>query len=140
MISLQISAAQGPGECQRAAAHVRDRLLNEAQAAGIRARVVAENHSAHGIHSAVIVLQGDGAAAFAARWTGTIQWIWQSRIRPKHPRKNWYVGVFPLAAAHAIPRGDVAIQTCKARGKGGQHVNKTRSAVWAEDTASGLSR
>ena len=138
MMRLQISAAQGPGECQRAAAHVRDRLLLEAQAAGIRARVVAENRSAHGIHSAVIALQGNGIAAFAARWTGTIQWIWQSRIRPKHPRKNWYVGVFPLAAAHAIPRGDVAIQTCKASSKGGQHVNKTRSAVWAEDTASGL--
>ena len=138
MISLQISAAQGPGECQRAAAHVRDCLLQEAQAAGIRARVSAENRSAHGIHSVVIELQGENAAAFAARWTGTIQWIWQSRIRPKHPRKNWYIGVFPLASARDIPRGNITIQTCKASGKGGQHVNKTRSAVWAEDTASGL--
>ena len=43
MMQLQISAAQGAGECQRAAAHVRDRLLREAQAAGIRARVSAEN-------------------------------------------------------------------------------------------------
>ena len=138
MISLQISAAQGPGECQRAAAHVRDCLLQGAQAAGVRAHVTAENRSAHGIHSAVIELQGENAAAFAARWTGTIQWIWQSRIRPKHRRKNWYIGVFPLASARDIPRGNITIQTCKASGKGGQHVNKTRSAVWAEDTASGL--
>ena len=91
-----------------------------------------------GIHSAVVELQGENAAAFAARWTGTIQWIWQSRIRPKHRRKNWFVGVFPLTAARDIPRGDVAMQSCKASGKGGQHVNKTRSAVWATDTASGL--
>ncbi|WP_314778174.1 peptide chain release factor H [Cardiobacterium hominis] len=138
MMQLQISAAQGPGECQRAAAHVRDRLLQEAQATGIRARVSSENRSAHGIHSAVVELQGENAAAFAARWTGTIQWIWQSRIRPKHRRKNWFVGVFPLTAARDIPRGDVAMQSCKASGKGGQHVNKTRSAVWATDTASGL--
>ncbi|WP_253269788.1 peptide chain release factor-like protein [Cardiobacterium valvarum] len=30
------------------------------------------------------------------------------------------------------------IQSCKAGGKGGQHVNKTRSAVWATDSVSGL--
>lgn len=91
-MKLQISAAHGPGECERAAALALQRLSAEATAHGIRVEIHDERRSRHGIQSAVITLSGDGVAAFAARWQGTIQWIWQSRLRPRHPRKNWYIG------------------------------------------------
>ena len=134
-MKLQISAAHGPGECERAAALALQRLSAEATAHGIRVEIHDERRSRHGIQSAVITLSGDGVAAFAARWQGTIQWIWQSRLRPRHPRKNWYIGIYPLAEAAPVARGDIHIQSCKAGGKGGQHVNKTRSAVWVIQTA-----
>ena len=132
-MKLQISAAHGPGECERAAALALQRLSAEAAAHGIRVEIHDERRSRRGIQSAVITLSGDGVAAFAARWQGTIQWIWQSRLRPRHPRKNWYIGIYPLAEAAPVARGDIHIQSCKAGGKGGQHVNKTRSAVCVGD-------
>ena len=137
-MKLQISAAHGPGECERAAALALQRLSAEAAAHGIRVAIHDERRSRHGIQSAVITLSGEKVAAFAARWQGTIQWIWQSRIRPRHPRKNWYIGIYPLVETAPVVRGDILIQSCKAGGKGGQHVNKTRSAVWATDSVSGL--
>lgn len=137
-MKLHISAAHGPGECERAAALALERLQEEAAAHGIRVAVSDERRTAHGVRSAVITLGGDGVAAFAARWQGTLCWIWHSRLRPKHPRKNWYIGIYPLTDAAPVARGDIRIQSCKAGGKGGQHVNKTRSAVWATDSVSGL--
>ena len=110
-MKLQISAAHGPGECERAAALALQRLSAEAAVHGIRVEIHDERRSRHGIQSAVITLSGDKVAAFAARWQGTIQWIWQSRLRPKHPRKNWYIGIYPLAEAAPVVRGDILIQS-----------------------------
>ena len=93
-MKLHISAAHGPGECERAAALALERLQEEAAAHGIRVAVSDERRTAHDIRSAVITLGGDGVAAFAARWQGTLCWIWHSRLRPKHPRKNWYIGIY----------------------------------------------
>ena len=74
-MKLQISAAHGPGECERAAALALQRLSAEAAAHGIRVEIHDERRSRHGIQSAVITLSGDKVATFAARWQGTIQWI-----------------------------------------------------------------
>ena len=137
---LQISTAQGPAECQMFARFVLQRLLAEAEQQGIAADVQAALESKHGILSAVVGLNGATAEALAERWLGTVQWICPSPLRPKHPRKNWYVGVFRLPDVPPLPGdGAVRLQTCRAGGKGGQHVNKTESAVRATHLASGLS-
>ena len=139
-ITLQISTAQGPAECQMFARFVLQRLLAEAEQQGIAADVQAALESKHGILSAVVGLNGATAEALAERWLGTVQWICPSPLRPKHPRKNWYVGVFRLPDVPPLPDdGAVRLQTCRAGGKGGQHVNKTESAVRATHLASGLS-
>lgn len=139
-ITLQISTAQGPAECQMFARFVLQRLLAEAEQQGIAADVQAALESKHGILSAVVGLSGTAAEALAERWLGTVQWICPSPLRPKHPRKNWYVGVFRLPDVPPLPDdGAVRLQTCRAGGKGGQHVNKTESAVRATHLASGLS-
>lgn len=138
MMRLMISAAHGPAECQRGAAHVLQAMLAEAKGDGITARCEARQDSEYGIHSALVALQGSGAAAFCQRWQGTVQWIWQSTFRPKHPRKNWFIGVFAVESSQTLATGEVRMQTCKASGKGGQHVNKTRSAVRLIDDANGL--
>ena len=63
--------------------------------------------------------------------------------RPHHKRKNWFIGVFELPAPPDAPKAlavqDVRFEAFRAGGPGGQHQNKTESAVRATHIASGLS-
>lgn len=141
--TLQISTAQGPAECRIFARFVLAQILREARQAGVQAEVLEETADKHGILSALVRLSGCLADDTARRWQGTLQWVCDSPLRPRHPRKNWYIGVFRLPENRAAPSNirpeDVLFQTCRAGGKGGQHVNKTESAVRATHTPSGIS-
>ena len=139
-IYLQLSTGQSPAECQIFAQFVLHKILREAQSAGIAAEILDKTDSKHGILSATFTLNGAGAEHLAQRWLGTLQWISDSPVRPKHPRKNWYIGVFRLPQIPALPDDDsIRFETCRAGGKGGQHVNKTDSAVRATHLATGVS-
>ena len=132
MIYLQISIAQGPAECQMFGRFALQKILREAEAAGVEAEILEETSSKHGILSAVLKLSGSRAESLAASWQGTLQWVCPSPLRLQHPRKNWYIGVFRLPEIPALPENEgIEFQTCRAGGKGGQHVNKTESAVRA---------
>ena len=93
--------------------------------------------------SALVKLSGPGANDFARRWQGSVQWTAPSPFRPTHKRKNWFVGVElvgGLAEADAVridPR-DVSFESMRASGAGGQHVNKTESAVRATHRPNGF--
>ena len=138
-VMLQISTAQGPAECQMFARFVLQTVLAEAENQAVHADIQAASESKHGILSAVVCLRGAAAEALAAGWLGTLQWVCPSPLRKKHPRKNWYVGVFRLPDVPPLAdNGEVRLQTCRAGGKGGQHVNKTESAVRATHIASGI--
>lgn len=143
LIYLQISTAQGPAECRIFARFVLGKLLAEAQAKGIDAELVTETADKHGILSAMLKLEGQKAESLAQAWQGTLQWICPSLVRPKHPRKNWYIGVFRLPdmpQTYEMPfENGIEFQTCRSGGKGGQHVNKTESAVRATHKESGIS-
>lgn len=139
-VILQISTAQGPAECRIFARFVLKRLLGDAAAAGVRAELLSETSDRHGPFSAVLKLAGAAAGELAQCWLGTLQWVCTSPLRPRHPRKNWYIGVFCLPPAPELPQeGEIVFKTCRAGGKGGQHVNKTESAVQATHLASGIS-
>ena len=96
MIYLQISIAQGPAECQMFGRFALQKILREAEAAGAQAEILEQTPSKHGILSAVLKLSGSCAESLAAGWQGTLQWVCSSPLRPQHPRKNWYIGVFRL--------------------------------------------
>ena len=138
-IVLHISSGHGPDECQLAAKHALRQLCKEATDTGCTVQIVEEVLSARGLHSATVALEGDYALAMAQHWVGTLQWNCPSPFRPKHLRKNWFIGVQQLNLPQELPRDDaIVFSTCKSSGKGGQHVNKTESAVHATHIATGI--
>lgn len=143
MRRLLISSGRGPAECRLALAHVLDRMAVEADERGLDFDLVAgPAPDRHGPGSAVVLVTGPQEAAFAASWAGSVLWICPSPLRPHHGRKNWYVGVFdlppPAGPVAALAESDVRFEAFRASGPGGQHQNKTASAVRAVHGPSGL--
>jgi len=143
MIQLLLTGGRGPAECRVALTKVLAVMARKAAEAGLDIDVAqGPAPDAHGPGSAVVVIQGEGASAFARRWTGTVQWTAASPVRPHHKRKNWFIGVFELPAAGTAPRplaaADVRFEAFRAGGPGGQHQNKTDSAVRAVHIPTGL--
>ena len=143
MIRLLITSGRGPAECRIALAKTLCALTAEAAALGLDTDCAeGPDPDGHGPASAIAVIHGPEATAFARGWTGSIQWVAQSPLRPHHKRKNWFVGVFELPAPPAAPMplgaGDVRFEAFRAGGAGGQHQNKTESAVRAVHLATGL--
>ena len=139
MIYLQLSTGQAPAECQYFARFALRQMLREAEAAGLDAEILSETPSKHGLMSAVVAVSGSLQNSFAQRWLGTLQWVCASPFRPNHARKNWFVAVSRLPDLPTLPQeGEVRFETCRAGGNGGQHVNKTESAVRITHMPSGI--
>lgn len=140
---LQLTAGQGPLECAWAVVEVLQHLQHDAAQAGLRLRTIElEPGPGRGTaHSALLELSGPaGLHAFAESWRGTIQWTARSPYRPHHKRRNWFVGIEilePVELTRFHP-ADVAWETMRAAGPGGQHVNRTESAVRVTHKPTGL--
>ncbi|HEX2843432.1 peptide chain release factor H [Hyphomicrobium sp.] len=136
-IWVQITSGRGPAECQLAVAKLADVLEKEARKAGLACEVldIVEGRERATALSALLSLEGEDAHAFAVRSRGSVLWICPSPIRPGHKRKNWFVGVEVLAppetSTNTLRIADVVFEAMRASGPGGQHVNKTESAVRA---------
>lgn len=138
-IILHLSSGQGPKECEWVVAELAHALCREARAAGLFYEPIEPIQGP--IASALLRISGDGAEAFAATCIGTIRWIGTSPFRPLHKRRNWFVGVQPIQIdEHSadLREQDIRYQTFRASGPGGQHVNKTDSAVRATHLPTGL--
>jgi len=143
MIRLLLTSGRGPAECRIALARALGILAREADAAGLELAVTTgPNPDGHGPASAIALLEGPGAVAFAASWVGSILWMARSPLRPHHKRKNWFIGVFKLEPRAISPAAlnlvDVRFEVFSAGGPGGQHQNKTASAVRAVHKPTGL--
>jgi peptide chain release factor len=152
VIRLLLTAGRGPAECRIAVVKTLAVMACEAEASGLGFDVAAgPDPDGHGPASAIAVVSGDGAALFAERWIGPIQWIAESPLRPRSKRKNWFVGVMALPEAPPPPLAgegrkgaasldlrEVRFDVFRAGGPGGQHQNKTQSGVRAVHLPSGL--
>lgn len=143
-IYMQITSGRGPAECCRVVALVVEKVLKQAAAKGIKAEIVERETGPinRTLLSAVIALQGgEDCGALIKQWEGTVQWIAQSPYRIYHKRKNWFIGVqtFTLSESCEATEAEIRYETLRASGPGGQHVNKTESAVRAVHIPTGMS-
>jgi hypothetical protein len=105
MIRLLFTSGRGPAECRIAVRKAVAMLAAEAASLGLETDCLeGPNTDGHGPASAIVIIHGDTAAAFARPWIGAIQWVAQSPLRPHHKRKNWFIGVFELPALPDDPR------------------------------------
>ena len=141
---IQVSSGRGPAECCWVAARVAEQILAQAEVQNIEATIinVVPGPCKDTFRSILIsVEKGVGAQAFLARWQGSVKWIGKSRYRPEHKRKNWFVSVevFSPVSDKTRQAGEIQFDTMRSSGPGGQHANKTESAVRARHLPTGLS-
>ena len=140
---MQITSGRGPTECSRVVALVLEKILKQAVAKGVKTEIVERKTGPlnRTLLSAVIYLQGGDYHALIEDWEGSVQWIAQSPYRIYHKRKNWFVGVqtFTLSESQEATEAEIRYETLRASGPGGQHVNKTESAVRAVHIPTGMS-
>ena len=62
---------------------------------------------------------------------GSVQWIWESRYRKGHKRKNWFISVesFEEAKETEYALSDFKYEALRSSGPGGQNVNKVETAI-----------
>lgn len=142
MTWLQISAGLGPDECCLVVAKVAKLIAAEARHKNTELQLVeaVEGKRSETFQSVLFSLPEGEIPNWLHDWVGTIKWIGGSAYRPNHRRKNWFVSVQIIDPPTEIdfrPQ-DVRIDTCRSSGPGGQHVNKTESAVRATHIPSGL--
>jgi peptide chain release factor len=141
-IILQITSGRGPAECCRAVSQVLKAMIQETDHNGIIYKVISRTPGSEAgtLVSALVKFSGSGVDAFIKPWIGTILWVGQSPYRKFHKRKNWYVGVNRIEPTQMTEwkERDIEYQTLRSSGPGGQHVNKTESAVRAIHIPSGL--
>jgi peptide chain release factor len=138
-IILHVTSGQGPDECEWVVSQLVQVFCREATGEGLEC-VPLESIDGP-VPSALLRVSGDRADGFAAARTGTVRWIGDSMFRPGHKRRNWFVGVSVMPEGGNVPdlhEKDIVYQTLRASGPGGQHVNKTESAVRATHVPTGL--
>ena len=141
-IWLQVTSGRGPAECcyvvRRVVAVIRQEVENRGMDFAVLETVAGSHRNT--LLSALISIEGEHAEEFARSWGGTIQWVGQSPFRPRHKRKNWFVGVSVLSpfVGPLWQAKEFKVQTLRSSGPGGQHINKTESAVRVTHEPSGV--
>jgi peptide chain release factor len=143
MVWLHITSGRGPDECGWVVTRLLSYIMERAEERALTVRVLetSPGERMDVLKSALVALEGEGFQAFSDEWDGTVLWTGPSMFRPGHKRKNWFVGVSVLQVPETRDPSDgrYKIETMRSSGPGGQHVNKTESAVRITHVETGLS-
>jgi peptide chain release factor 2/peptide chain release factor len=142
---LTISSGLGPIEARSfvaALAHELEGALVRAGARVVERRLTSASRAASvraPPRSIDLVFEGGDASG----WVGTHALVEPSERRARRTRKRWFVGVTlrtesALGGPTRVAVADLEISFCRARGPGGQHVNRTESAVRVRHRPSGV--
>jgi len=139
---IQITAGRGPAECMYVVSKILKAFLKEANDSKLEAQVSQRTAGtqANTLVSVILVLKGKNVEQFLKTWEGSILWICKSPYRKFHKRKNWFIEInsFEKNIVKELKTNEIEFKTTKSSGPGGQHVNKTDSAVWATHKESGI--
>ena len=132
---LQISSGKGPLECELAVG----RFLKVLEKEFDGLKIVSQMQSGYlDCYKSVII---EINSKQAKNIIGTIQWIVKSPFRPKHKRKNWFIGVCEIEKnkQQNFDGTLIRFETFRSGGKGGQNVNKVETGVRVIYIPTGLS-
>jgi peptide chain release factor 2 len=132
---MDIQAGSGGTEAQDWAAMLQRMYLRYCERKGFRAEVLEESPGeVAGIKSATLKVMGDYAYGHLRTETGVHRLVRKSPFDANNRRHTSFASVFVYPEADdtieiAVNPADLRIDTFRASGAGGQHVNKTDSAV-----------
>jgi len=139
---LTVSSGMGPVEVRQFVALLAERLEQMACEHG----VLVEGVVVHGEDDAPrsVDLHLAGGVGALEPWVGTHVLVARSERRGRRARKRWFVGVSlaearPPGAQVSLDLRDIEIDCCRASGPGGQHLQKTASAVRVLHRPTGIS-
>ena len=139
---LQITSGRGPDECCWVVARAVEAIVKDASQNCFKtcALEVIPGSKPDLFKSALISVEGNDISTFLSQWEGTIQWIGKSTFRPKHKRKNWFVGItsFQALEEKEYDNREFKFERMRSSGPGGQHANKTESAIRVTHVPSGI--
>ncbi len=141
---LQINAGEGGTESQDWASMLRRMYVRWAEAHGMKVQEMDEREGEEaGIKSATIQISGENAYGWLKSETGVHRLVRISPFDSSARRHTSFasVGVSPVVDDNIeieIDPSDVRTDTYRASGAGGQHVNKTDSAVRLTHEPSGI--
>ena len=132
MIWMQITSGQGPVECSRAVWHIVQMIQQECKTVQVKAKLLncEPDREKQSLKSALLKID-DSVDHWRKDWEGTVCWQAPSPFRPYHKRKNWYVKVsfFEPIEETIFDHSQITIEAVKGSGPGGQHVNKSSTAI-----------
>lgn len=120
---VQLSAGQGPEECQIAVGRLYHSLKKEF--GNLEIISCKDGRIKDSYHSILFMTEHD-----LSEFEGTVLWICKSTVRPGHKRKNWYVDVSIIPEKEEVEdSADYRIEKFHCGGKGGQNVNKVETGI-----------
>ena len=140
---LQITSGRGPEECCWVVFQLVKYFQSIAPQNRLRTKLIEAipGKFRDTMSSALIAVEADhNISDFLVSWEGSIQWVGTSMYRPHHKRKNWFVSVKVLKPVTKTKwnAGEIKIERMRSSGPGGQHANKTESAIRVTHLPTGL--
>ncbi len=140
---LDIQFGSGGDESQDWAKMLCRMYSGYAASRGWKATVIEETPGDHGIKSCTLLFEGANAYGYLRTETGVHRMVRKSPFDSNHRRHTTFASVFAYPVveqreAVAIKPSDLRIDTYRASGAGGQHVNTTDSAVRITHVPTGI--